>query len=140
MPNAPVSSQPVKTNQTSVNGSGSCTRRRPISKATHTPDALSLAPGVNGVRSAWMHSPTTHACMSAMNTATIHDLTQPAGWLPLVFLALMGLSMLTLKDAWAEREFHVCVRDRDSLPSGVARLLDYLSRCAAMEQHFLKPR
>jgi hypothetical protein len=32
------------------------------------------------------------------------------------------------------------VRDRDSLPSGVARLLDHLSRCATMEQHFLKPR
>lgn len=56
------------------------------------------------------------------------------------YLQMMGLSLLTLKDDWAERTFHVCVRDRDSLPSGVARLLDHLSRCATMEQHFLKPR
>jgi DNA-binding transcriptional LysR family regulator len=56
------------------------------------------------------------------------------------YLQMMGLSLLTLRDAWAEREFYVCVRDKESLPSGVARLLEYLSRCEAMEQHFLKPR
>ncbi len=29
-----------------------------------------------------------------MNPATLPDLTQPAGWMPLVFLVLMGLAML----------------------------------------------
>jgi len=38
------------------------------------------------------------------------------------------------------RDFYVCVRDKDCLPAGVGRLLEYLSRCAAMEQHFQKPR
>ncbi|CAG2133499.1 HTH-type transcriptional regulator CysL [Cupriavidus campinensis] len=56
------------------------------------------------------------------------------------YLTMMGLSLLTLNDAWAVRDFYVCVRDKDCLPAGVGRLLEYLSRCAAMEQHFQKPR
>ncbi|NUA31259.1 LysR family transcriptional regulator [Cupriavidus basilensis] len=54
------------------------------------------------------------------------------------YLSMMGLSLLT--DAWAERNFYVCVRDRLSLPAGTARLLDYLSQCATMERHYQRAR
>jgi len=56
------------------------------------------------------------------------------------YLQMMGLSLLTLNDEWAVRECHVCVRDRDSLPGATAQLLEYLAHCAAMEQHFQRPR
>ncbi|MBB1631930.1 MULTISPECIES: LysR family transcriptional regulator [Cupriavidus] len=56
------------------------------------------------------------------------------------YLSMMGLSLLTLTDAWAERNFYVCVRDRQSPPAGTAKLLDYLSQCATMERHYQRAR
>ncbi|WP_420996748.1 LysR family transcriptional regulator [Cupriavidus sp. 30B13] len=56
------------------------------------------------------------------------------------YLGMMGLSLLTLTDAWAARNFYVCVRDRQSLPAGTARLLDYLGQCASMERHYQRAR
>ncbi|GAB7545005.1 LysR family transcriptional regulator [Cupriavidus sp. 8B] len=56
------------------------------------------------------------------------------------YLSMMGLSLLTLTDAWATRNFYVCVRDRQSLPAGTAKLLDYLGQCATMERHYQRSR
>ncbi|MDW3682735.1 LysR family transcriptional regulator [Cupriavidus sp. CV2] len=56
------------------------------------------------------------------------------------YLSMMGLSLLTLTDAWATRNFYVCVRDRQSLPAGTARLLGYLGQCATMERHYQRLR
>jgi DNA-binding transcriptional LysR family regulator len=56
------------------------------------------------------------------------------------YLSMMNLSLLTLTDNWASRDFYVCVRDKDSLAPTIASLFQYLSQCAHMEQHYSMAR
>lgn len=42
------------------------------------------------------------------------------------YLGSLGLSLLHLKDEWAERQSYVCARDPDDLRSGAAELLQFL--------------
>lgn len=47
------------------------------------------------------------------------------------YLSSMGLELLSLKDAWAERHFLMCVDDRAVLPAPCRQLLNFLCPAAA---------
>lgn len=46
---------------------------------------------------------------------------------------LMGVKVIPLQDAWAKRRFTICFRDRESLSTAAAMLLDYLVEAGRRE-------